>query len=461
MKRIVTIVLVLAVVGGATWFLYDRANTQPAGVTTAEGYATEPAMISSIASVVNVTGNVVAERTQPLVFASAGTVAAVYVEEGDRVQKDQVLAELDTADLELAVAQAEAALAAQEANLARIKKPATEEDIAAAKAAVASAEAQLADVRKGPSAHDIESARIAIEQAKASLWGAQGNRDAIAGNPMASGGAKTQAEAAVSQAEWAVKQAEIRYEQLLEGPSASTVAAAEAQLANARASLTRLVNGPTPEELAVTEAQVEQARVGVESARRRLEDAILTAPADGVLAAWNLRAGDLVSPGSPVGTLLDDSAYYIEVAIDETEIGQLEVGQTATITLDAFPNQELRGIVESIGLLGTSVQGLINYTVRLNFEHEGLAVRPLMTGVINIITEQREDVLVVSNRALRRDAQGIYVEQLRNGVPVRVDVTMGISSDTHTEILSGLEEGDQVIVSRPRSMLLDAFGMQP
>lgn len=459
MKRALIIILVLAVVGGATWFLYDRANREPAETVTAEGYTTQPAFVTSLDAGVTVTGNVVAERNQTVSFASSGTIVAVHVQQGDRVTKGQVLAELDTADLELAVTQAEATLAIQEANLARALTPATEEDIAAAEAAVASAEAQLADLQKGPSARDIEAARISVEQAKASLWGAQGSRDATVGNPMAGGGSKAQAEAAVSQAEWAVKQAELNQQRLWEKPSASSIAAAEAQIANTKASLARLLQGASDQEIAVLEAQIAQARISVESARSRLDDAILTAPADGVLATWNLRPGDLVSPAAPIGSLVDDSAYYVEVAIDETEIAQVQEGQQATISLDAFPEQELTGTVDRISLLGTSVQGLVNYTVRIAFDHDGLPVRPLMTGVISVVTQQRQDALVVPNRALRRDARGIFVEQLRGGMPVRVDVTTGIANDSNTEILSGLSEGDQVIVARPRGSLLESLGV--
>jgi len=132
MKRALIIILVLAVVGGATWFLYDRANREPAETVTAEGYTTQPAFVTSLDAGVTVTGNVVAERNQTVSFASSGTVVAVLVRQGDRVAKGQILAELDTADLELAVTQAEAALAIQEANLARALTPATDEDIAAA-----------------------------------------------------------------------------------------------------------------------------------------------------------------------------------------------------------------------------------------------------------------------------------------------------------------------------------------
>ena len=457
MKRFLIIVAILAVVGGGTWVLYTRASADPAD-TPLEGYSTEPATISSIDAEVTVTGNVVAQRTQNLTFASSGTVTDVHVEEGDRIERDQVLAELDTTDLNLSVAQAEAALAVQEANLARVRKGASAEEIASAEAAVASAEAQLEDLQKGPSARDIEAARIQVEQAKASLWGAQGSRDATVGSPMASGASKAQAEAAVSQAEWALKQAELQYERLWEGPTESAIAGAEAQLANAQANLARLLNTPSQEDIAVAEAQVEQARVSLESARSRLDDAILRAPASGVLATWSLRKGDTATPGAPVGTLLDDTAYHLEVAIDETEIAQLEVGQEATITLDAFAGQQLTGRVESISLLGSSTQGLVNYTVDISFEDTDLAIRPMMTAVISIITDTREDVLVVPNRALRRDRDGTYVEVLRNGTPSRVDVVTGISNDIYTEIVEGVEEGDPVVVARPRESVFETFG---
>ncbi|MGC9361093.1 MAG: efflux RND transporter periplasmic adaptor subunit, partial [Anaerolineae bacterium] len=321
-----------------------------------------------------------------------------------------------------------------------------------------SAEAQLEDLQKGPSARDIEAARIQVEQAKASLWGAQGSRDATVGSPMASGASKAQAEAAVSQAEWALKQAELQYERLWEGPTESAIAGAEAQLASAQANLARLLNTPSEEDIAMAEAQVEQARVSLEIARSRLDDAVLRAPASGVLATWTLHEGDTATPGAPVGTLLDDTAYHVEVAIDETEIGQLEVGEEATITLDAFPNQELTGRVESISLLGSSIQGLVNYTVEISLEDADLAIRPMMTAMINIITDTREDVLVVPNRALRRDRDGTYVEVLRNGTPVRVNVVPGISNDLYTEIIEGLEEGDPVVVARPRESFVGAFG---
>jgi HlyD family secretion protein len=457
MKRFLIIVVILAVVGGGTWALYTRTSADPADASL-EGYSTEPATISSIDAEVTVTGNLVAQRTQNLTLASSGTVTTVYVQEDDRVERDQILAELDTTDLELSVAQAEAALAGQEANLARARKGASEQEIASAEAAIASAEAQLEDLQAGPSARDIEAARIQVEQAKASLWGAQGSRDATVGSPMASGASKAQAEAAVSQAEWALKQAELQYERLWEGPNESAIANAEAQLASAQANLARLLNTPSEEDIAVAEAQVEQARLSLESARSRLDDAIVRAPASGVLATWTLREGDTATPGTPVGTLVDDTAYHVEVAIDETEIGHLQVGQNATITLDAFPEQELTGRVESISLLGSSTQGLVNYTVEISLEDTDLAIRPMMTAVISIVTDTREDVLVVPNRALRRDRDGTFVEVLRNGTPARANVVTGISNDVYTEIIEGLEEGDPVVVARPRESVFETFG---
>ena len=100
----------------------------------------------------------------------------------------------------------------------------------------------------------------------------------------------------------------------------------------------------------------------------------------------------------------------------------------------------------------------MNYTVTIALGPTDLALRPLMTAAIDLVVERKEDVIVVPNRALLRDAQGKYVEILEDGAIVRVDVTTGISNDVHTEILTGLETGAEVVVTRPRAGLLSGTG---
>lgn len=446
MKRFAAILLVIVAVASG-WFLYTRGDEAP---TTPEGYQTAPVTRGAIEAVVSASGSIEAARSQALSFATAGTIAEVLVSDGDTVTQGQPLARLDTRDMELNLKQAQASLAVSQAQLERASKPAGEEEIAAAQAAVAAAAASLNELRQGPSEREKELARLAIDQAKNSLWAAQGNRDAIKGNPLSGGGSGDAAEAQVLNAELAVHQAELNYEQLLEPASASAIQQARLQVAQAESTLATLQSAPNAEDLAVARAQVAQAQVGVDLAMGNLNLAVLRAPFTGYIAAMDLNPGDTVAPGAPVLTLVEPDRYHIAVTVDETEIGQVAVGQQAQILLDAYPEEMLQGTVARVDLVGAVTQGIVTYNVTVDMEPSDLAVRPMMTAAVDMIVARKEEALLVPIRALRRDRQGRYVEELRNGAPARLPVSTGLTNAEYAEVLSGLEEGQQVIVSSPR-----------
>lgn len=455
MKRVLLIVAVVAVVG-AGWTIYS--NVTRAKPTIPEGISTEPVGYGDIEATISAVGSLAAERTQSLSFAISGQVVEVLVQEGQQVTEGQVLARLDDDDLQLSVKQAEAALRSAEASLEKVKKGPSEEDLAAARAAVDAARANLQKLQKGPSASDLELAKLSIDQAKNTLWGAQGNRDAIKGSPMAGGGQLAQAEAQVANAELAVKIAEINYAKLIEPADAAAIAAARSQLTQAESSLARLEAQPTAEDIRVAEAQVEQAQVNVEVARSRLDNATLTAPMTGQLASWRLHVGDMAAPGTPIGTIIDTTRYHIDVSIDETDIRQIQEGSTVRVELDAFPGEQLIGEVTSVSLVGDATQGIVTYNVRIDLQPTELPARPLMTAAITIVTATKENVLIAPNRAILRDAGGKYVEILRDGAITKIYIRTGLTGADHTEILDGLEEGQEIIVNRPRQNI---FGSIP
>ncbi|OGO05049.1 MAG: hypothetical protein A2Y73_05685 [Chloroflexi bacterium RBG_13_56_8] len=449
-RRIIAIVFVVAIIAGS-WFLYSRSR--PVEPAAPEGIVTEKVTRGDVDALVRATGNLATESARSLVFSTSGIVSEVLVEEGDQVVAGQVLARLDTEDLELSLKQAQAALDVSEASLARTRKPASEEEIASARAAVEAAQANLDDLQAGASTRDKQLAKLAVDQAKNSLWGAQGSRDAIAGSPLSGGGSKTSAEAQVANAEVQVQIAEINQAKLYEPPKASVVASAQSQIASAQANLARLLSSPAPEDIAIAEAQVAQAKVSVEVAAGRLNDTELKSPASGELVSWDLHVDDPASPATPVGSMVDLSLFHVQVSIDEIEIAQVKEGQTVRITLDAFPDNQLQGTVAKIDPAGQNLQGLVSYAVRIDLDPTELPIRPLMTASIDIVVDHRENVLLVPNQALRRDPQGIYVEILENNTPTRVSVTSGVADEEHTEILTGLEEGQEIIVTRPRESL--------
>jgi len=456
MKRFLTFVFVVAVVAGS-WFLYthEQGEVEP---QRPEGIETTFPTRGAIDAVVSVTGNLEAERVQPILFSAASKVTRVFVAEGDLVTAGQEVARLDTEDLELSLKQARAALKVSQASLARARKGASQEDIAAAEAAIEAAEANLADLVRGPSQLDRDLVKLQLDQARNSLYGAQGNRDALGGNPFSSDAQKDIAEAQVLNAEVAVRMAEINLAKLDDPPKASAVASARAQIAQARSTLAKLQSMPSPEDIAVAEAQVAQARVGVEMAQSRLDEVSLTVPFTGTLVSWELHEGDTLTPGTPVGTLADLTRLHITVRIDEMEIGQIAPGQKVLTTFDAFPDQLVQGQVTEIEAMGTSAQGFVSYEVRIDLEPTNLPIRPSMTAALDIVVAHKEDVLLVPNRALRRDREGKYVEVLRDNAIARVYVETGLSNENYTEITSGLEGGEEVIIGKPREDLLQPMG---
>ena len=451
---IVAAVVVLVAALGLVYFRRISAR----GAATEASLETVPVRRGTLVATVNASGSIAPKAQAMLTFKTPGLVAEVNVEEGDRVEAGGVLARLETKDLELAVAQAEVSLAQAEAQLKHIEKGPSAHDLAAAEASLASAEANLARLLAGPDEREIEMARLSWEQAKNNLWAAQAERDGIAGNKMNPDYMVDAANARVAAAEITAKIAELQYEQAKAGPDEYELAIARAQVDQARAALDKLKSSPTPEELAIARAQVDQARAALARARLQLEEAVLVAPFAGTVASVDVSVGELASSAKPAIVLVDLSALHLDITVDEIDIGRIEVGQEVNIALDAFPDVELKGRVTRIDPVGTTVQGVVTYGVRIELEPTGVPIRPGMTANVDILVERREGVLLVPNRALRRDGKGKYVEVLAGGQRQRRYVTTGLSDGAFTEVIEGLEEGERVIVSASRRNVLEEGG---
>lgn len=395
-----------------------------------------------------------------LTFASPGRITEIKVAVGEQVQAGQVLAAIDARDLQQAVAQAEAMLRMSDARLAQAKRGAAAEEIAAAKANLASAQENLNRLQAGTSARDIEIARLRWEQAKDQLWGAQCQRDATCGNSAAPDAVKDQTQAAVASASMAAEIARLQYEQVQEGASANDIKAAEAQVAQAQATYASLANGPAAEEIRAAQAQVDQNAASLEQAKLRLEGATLKAPFPGIVAGINGRVGEAASSATAVVTLVDLATYHVDVDIDETSIGQIGVDQKAEIYLDAFPDAVLAGKVTHIDPVGTLSQGLVNYRVTVEIDPAEVPLKADMTASVNIVTAQKSDVVLVPNRAVRRDRTGRYVDVVVGGHPQRQSIEIGLANESETEVTNGLKEDTQVVVSEPRQTLLGTSAIE-
>ena len=413
----------------------------------AEGIQTVVVERTTLRASVDATGSVAPETRLGLSFKSAGRVAEIMVEEGDQVKGGEILAKLETADLEQALIQAQASLAISEAQLAQTEDGASAEDLASAQAALESALADYEEVKVGPSQEDITVAKADMEKARIALEKAQADYDKISWQ--AGIGATAQA-STLQQASVDYERARAQYELTVDRPTDSELKQAEAQIAQARATLADLEEKPTPEELTIATAQVTQARSTLTQAQLNLDEATLVAPFTATVADVNIEVGQIVNSGTPIIVLTDPTSYYVDLYIDETEIGQVQVGQPVVITPDAFPNEEIEGEVTAIKSIGTVSGGIVTYEVRVEIVPTEVLIRPDMTVSATVVVEEKENALLIPNRAIRREGDVMYVEVLdpSDGTEVRrVAIATGASNDAVTEVTAGLEEGDVVVTS--------------
>jgi RND family efflux transporter MFP subunit len=175
------------------------------------------------------------------------------------------------------------------------------------------------------------------------------------------------------------------------------------------------------------------------------------APIDGTVNEINIKNGDdlakLSSGSSKLSPIIlgDLTTLKASVSVNEVDISNVAVGQKATATFSALDGLNATGKVEKIDSLGTVSQGVVTYRVQISFDSIDPRIKPNMSVSASIINNVKQNVLMVPNSALKSDNQGSYVETLANNVPQRHSVETGLANNTNTEIVSGLNAGDEVI----------------
>jgi len=226
----------------------------------------------------------------------------------------------------------------------------------------------------------------------------------------------------------------------------ATLEDAKVALEDAQAALEIVQAGPSALQSPLATLGPEMARL--ESARRKVEDTRLTAPADGVVTALNFQEGEVVRPGVPVAVVSNLTALEAEVNLDETDVSRVQVGMTVFVSVDAFPDQQLSGQVTEIAPSANVQSGVVLYPVTIQLDPTELPLRSGMTVNVAFPIEQRTDTLLVPLRAVETEGGQAYVTRVTASgrEAERVAVTLGLITDTQVEILSGLEEGDVVTV---------------
>ncbi|MFA6445958.1 MAG: efflux RND transporter periplasmic adaptor subunit [Candidatus Paceibacterota bacterium] len=223
----------------------------------------------------------------------------------------------------------------------------------------------------------------------------------------------------------------------------SALLVAESQLA--------LINaGTATEQIAGQEAVLSQAKANVLASQAQLAKTILRSPLDGILTKQEAKYGQIVAAGSIIAGVISDKAYEIEGYIPEADIAKVHIGDEANVTLDAYGSEVLFKVsVTSIDPAETMMDGVATYKTIFTFTSQDERIRSGMTANIDIVTKTKEGVIAVPARAIQSKLGKKYVTILQDGVTSEVEVKLGIkASDGGVEIVSGLEVGDIIVISK-------------
>lgn len=327
----------------------EATSSEAAGDASAAPVALAEAAASTAFVSTSATGavygaEIVADHQVVVAAQVGGQVMSVAMEVGDEVRAGQVLVKLDSSVLEAQAAQAKAALDAAASTLAALQDPAKEQDLAAARAAIAAASAAYARASGGPTDEEQRLALAQLMQAQAAVTVAQAGYNVVKGNPNI--GMMPQS-LQLQQATLAQEAAQAQYDKIMKGATADQVAGAYAQLENARAQLQRLEDGVKPAQVDAAAAQVDAAQYAYYLAQLQVSRATIKAPVDGIVSKVQTAAGSLAAPGAPVATLLSQTVR-VNVAVEESRLSQLAVGQPALIRAAAYPGRTFNGVVAII-----------------------------------------------------------------------------------------------------------------
>jgi HlyD family secretion protein len=444
---IIIIVLILVISG------INRAKK-----AAENAFQTSPLLRGDLTAIVGATGTVHANQSAILTWQTTGRIGAVNVKLDELVTTNQVLAELSQDSLSQSIILAEADLVSAKRALDDLKNS----DVASATAYQNMVLAQKAvdDARDNLDSKNYARAdQETLDIAKANLIIAE---DAVSraeqlydqvdsleeDNPI-----RAEAFSQLASAKQNRDRLQANLNWLLGLPDEQELAAANATLEVALAKLDdatreweRLKDGPDPEDIKAAEA-----RVAALEATLKMQ--FIEAPFPGTITDVKSITGDQVNPGTVAFRIDDLTKLLVDVDIPEVDINSIQIGQPATLTFDAIQTKSYDGKVVEVARVGTTGQGVVNFKVTIALTNPDELVLPGMTAAVNIIVNQLNDVLLIPNRAVRLVEGNRVVYVLRNEVAVPVNIEIGATSDTDSELVSGdLKEGDLIILNPPSNL---------
>ena len=475
-RRTIALLIIAALVGGgivAAQRLGQRKN--------AVRYITRPVQYADISSTVTETGTINPVDQIQVGTQVSGTIATLGADFNSRVKKGQVLATLDPTSFQATVEQQSATLAAAQSTAAASQSSLAQSHVAV-RTAQANYEQQLANLRNAQAGVTKARSQLALAQTTVKRDGSLLAQGYIAQSQMDTDMTASQ----TAQDDLAAAQAAVGVAQAQVASSLSGVRSAQQAVQTSTA------------QAAASSHQVASASAQLQQAQYNLSRTMITSPVDGIVMARNVSVGQTVAASLSTPTLFTIASnlkdMQVDTSVDEADVGSVQQGNAATITVTAYPNVIFKGTVQQVRVNPTIVSNVVTYDAVVAVHDDSGRLFPGMTARVTISTQTRTHVLAIPLQALlfRPLQQGtrptttgggqtggplgggvfvgpgpsgggaasapvagapgstVTVWMLRNNQPSPVRIVIGVSDSTNVEVRSGLQEGDRVIVAAVR-----------
>jgi len=393
---------------------------------------------------VSATGSVVAKQQSTLSFDQPGRVLEVLAQQGQKVEAGQLLARQDDSTQKAALQQAEYSYQAAMAYLQKLLAPVDAGDIAKAEADVKAAQGGYSALANATSLEKIKSYELQYQQAQTAAKQAETLRMEAGGRFAPDDPLYTKAVAAVGEATFNAEIARLRLEQARNGRS---LGEATANIAYYQARLLQIKAGPKAIDVEDAQVQLAIAKLQRDQVQRQLDKTKLVAPYAGVISTVNAKVGE-VSTGAAM-VITNNSAMYIDVKVDEVDIGKIKPGQPVELTIDALPGVDITGKVQRIAQTADATASVITYPVRVVLNSASAPIKVGMTTNAVFVTNEAKNVVRIPNLFLKlnRSTNQATVNLANpDGTFTEVAVKLGLQGSDYSEVMEGLSEGDTVVL---------------
>lgn len=419
MKKWMMVAALCVVLGAGGFYRWKASATtaEEGGTTTLAAVKVERGPIQQE---VACSGSVISNLDVEIKCKSTGQIVELPYDISDPVEKGALLLKIDPVDEERTVRQAQVKVESAEAKLARAKQSlvVSEQELAnsrrEAHATLKAAEASSKDLRE--KAHRMQTLR---EKKYATTEETE------------------TAEASAIQADSTLDKA---------GVGIDALKVQEGQLELLR------------QDIKLAQADVDSYKIDLETALQRLKETKVYAPAAGVISSRLVQIGQIISSptqnvsgGTSLLTLSDLSRVFVNASVDESDIGQVRPKQTASITVDAFPDEHFKGEVVRVATQGAKVSNVVTFEVKIEVLDEAKnRLLPKMTADVKILVASKDSALTIPCEAVkRRGPEKIVLVPAATGTePTPVVVKTGIEDGTRTEILAGVDEGATIVIAQ-------------